>query len=308
MNTLPFTSEVDSSPSDRRASDRLRALKLVDKSFFTKTYKPKGQLVSCNKDNKNKEGVLEPDPQRPTIFQSATALFFATIKADRRQSKAIQTFRAKKLKRLFSKEESLIKAIHMVEVRCSNGPSTLQLLKRPMPNGKSIFAAVRARDAKGRFNNTTQLSKKQSGEFSTVDLREDCRTETVTTADGSYHSLLHFTSHNGSKYIQGPFFEFESAISESDSGQRAAIHPLKPILLPQLVPQIPQKKSSVLVINVEQDVRLSKEENAGYIEEEPFWEMERGFDEMASYTHLLQCTVFRDRQDEDQLEDLIVSE
>jgi hypothetical protein len=196
MNINSFTSEVVSAPSARRVSERKKNVAPVDKSFFKKTYKTKTPLPPCDTDNKDlsqaRITILEPN----LAFQKQVAILFPVLPPERRQSKAIHNYRAKKLKKMFGSESSMLEAITRHKALGLNLLS-LQQFKRIAPNGKSIYATVRARDAQGRFHNSSILSKPHSSQYSTVDLREESNTETQTTAEGSFLSFLSLDSPNG---------------------------------------------------------------------------------------------------------------
>lgn len=188
MNINSFTSEVVSAPSARRVSERKKVLTLVDKSFFKKTYKPKNQKVSSDTSNKSDNQGRLSDCNQISSFESSAQILFPALQCDCRQRKAIHNYRAKKLKKMFGTEGALEDAIEKHKAQGLN-ILLLQHFRRTAPNGKSLYANARARDSMGRFNGAS-LSKPQMSELSTVDLREDCATETLTTAEGSLLSLL----------------------------------------------------------------------------------------------------------------------
>ena len=209
MNTEPFTQEAVSETPTRRTSERRKVLTLIDKSFFKKTYKAK-PLPSGQKVNKIGRLVLEPHTSKPCVYASATPLFFKFIKSDRRQSKAIETFRAKKLKQFFSSEVNLKELLGKKWLFGQYSYLSFQELRRKNPSRKSLYAFSRARDTLGRFNGTIS-SPKQVTHLSTADIRDECRTVTLTTADGSNNSLLSFDkSAENNRTPAQAYYDFDS--------------------------------------------------------------------------------------------------
>lgn len=221
MNIESFTPEVVSATSARRVSERKKVLNLVDKTFFKKTYKPKTEKVSKDTDNKpDYKGKLSK-AQESNSFSTAAQILFPALRPDRRQNKAIQTYRAKKLKQMFTNEEALQDAITRHKTLGLN-LLLLQQFKKVAPNGKSLYALNRARDSAGRFNNEVLLSKPHSSRLSTVDLRDDCRTETNTTTDGSIMSLLSLDTPAGQTSKPNQYiFDFDTLFESSCRDQQA---------------------------------------------------------------------------------------
>ncbi len=215
MNIESFTPEVVSATSARRVSERKKVSNVVDKTFFKKTYKTKTQKVSQDTDNKpDSKGELSK-AQESNSFSKAAQFLFPALKPDRRQNKTIQTYRAKKLKQMFKNEGALEEAIAKNKALGQN-LLLLQQFKILAPNGKSIYALNRARDATGRFNNEVLLSKPHSSHLSTVDMRDDCRTETNTTTDGSILSLLSLDTPVGVRTKPGLCtFDFDTLFESS---------------------------------------------------------------------------------------------
>lgn len=171
-----FTPEVVFATSARRVSERKRVSTQVDKTFFKKTYKPKTSRMPTKPHSElaTKGEVLIV--QENTKLSEAANVLFPTLLQNRRQAKAIQTFRAKKVKRLFAAEAGIEEMIARYKSEGLNLHMLLSL-KRSVPNGKALFAASRCRDTMGRFNSDAGCSKHQSSQESTVDQREDCSTE-----------------------------------------------------------------------------------------------------------------------------------
>lgn len=217
MNSEKFAAEIISETPIRRTSDRRKTLTLVDKSFFKKTYKAK-PLPSCEKVNKIGRLILEPNPPKVTVFENATSIFFKPIKPDRRQAKAIHTFRTKKLKNYFSNEESLKELIANNPLLGQYSYLAFQEIRRRNPSGKSVYASSRARDNLGRFNGVNASQRLECHETG-VDMRDECGTVTHTTADGSYLSLLSFDKSAGKKQAPAQIYhDFDSlcGVSQPD--------------------------------------------------------------------------------------------
>jgi hypothetical protein len=195
MNINSFTSEVVSAPSARRVSDRKKNIVPLDKSFFKKTYKTKTPPLACGIDNKSNCQIEINTPKPGKVFEKYAHVIFPVLPPKRRQAKAMQNYRTKKLKQMFQTETGLEEAVARHKTFGLN-LLLLQHCKRIAPNRKSIYATVRARDAQGRFNNAASLSKPHSSQYSTVDVRDNCHTESQTTIEGSFLSFLSFDSSN----------------------------------------------------------------------------------------------------------------
>lgn len=223
MNIESFTPEVVSATSARRVSERKKVITLVEKNFFKKTYKPKNQKVSSDTDNKLNLKELLSKKEESNSFSLAAQSILPALRPDRCQSKAIQTYRAKKLKQMYTTEAAMKEAFAKHKALGLN-PYLLQNFRRVAPNGKSLFALARVRDTLGRFNNELPLSKPHSSQDSTVDTRDDCPTETQTTADGSLLSLFSFDRPARALTPQGTLFDFDSLYESSCRGS-AAVDP-----------------------------------------------------------------------------------
>jgi hypothetical protein len=174
-------------------SERKKNVAPLDKSFFKKTYKTKTSLPACDSDNKKDCQMDLEIPQPEKVFEKYAHILFPALPPERRQTKAMQNYRAKKLKKMFQTELELEEAVTRHKAQGLN-LLLLQQFKQIVPNRKSIYATARARDAHGRFNNTSVLSKPHSSQYSTVDMRDDCNTENQTTVGGSFLSFLSFNN------------------------------------------------------------------------------------------------------------------
>lgn len=220
MNIESFTPEVVSHASARRVSERKKIITLVDKTFFKKTYKAKKEKVSSDTNNKTTSVELSPCKE-VDYFDTAAKSLFPVLQANRLQSKAIQAYRVKKLKQMFSDKASLEEAISRHKALGLN-MYLLQYFRRAAPNGKSLYASKRARNEMGRFQHEMEFSKPHSSQYSTVDMREDCRTESMTTAGGSLLSLLSLDKPEGTSCNQSQLiFDFDSLFEASRRDSKA---------------------------------------------------------------------------------------
>lgn len=284
MNIKSFTSEVVSAPSARRVSDRKKVLTLVDKSFFKKTYKPKNQKVSSDTSNKpeNQDGISNCIVK--TSFQNSVQFLFPALQGDCRQRKAIHNYRAKKLKKMFGTECALEDAIAKHKSLGLN-ILLLQYFKRVAPNGKALYANSRARDASGRFNGAL-LSKPHSSELSTVDLREDCATETLTTAEGSILSLLSLDS------LENPGqhnFDFDTLFETSRRAPRSLSLVFQDSQISASSPTEPLPVSPRAIVTSAHHLSEG---------EKPYWEADGDLEDSLSYSYL-PCNMFTVPLEED---------
>lgn len=305
MNIESFTPEVVSATSARRVSERKKVLNLVDKTFFKKTYKPKTEKVSKDTDNKpDSKGKLST-AQESNSFSRAAQFLFPALRPDRRQNKAIQTYRAKKLKQMFSNEAALEEVLARNKALGQNLLLTQQF-RKVAPNGKSIYALNRARDAAGRFNNEVLLSKLHSSDLSTVDMRDDCRTETNTTADGSIMSLLSLDTPVGvgSKPNQCSF-DFDT-LFESSCHDHKAIEQSRPF--ESAASTRLQHAPAAKVDNIWSNISAPVLPGGAVLDTKHCWGTE-GCTESASYSQI-PCCMFSEQLEEDlvSMEDLFGSE
>ena len=284
MNITPFTSEVVSAPSARRVSERKKVLTLVDKSFFSKTYKPKNQKVSSDTANKHENHGRPSNCKQITSFQNSVQILFPALQGDSRQRKAVQNYRAKKLKRMFGTEGALDDAIAKHKALGLN-ILLLQYFRRAAPNGKSLYANARARDSTGRFNGAL-LSKPNSSELSTVDMREDCLTETHTTAEGSLLSFLSLENPEGPGQHH---FDFDTLFETSRRAPRSL----------SVVFGNSQTGSFSPTERLPESPRVA-ETSAHFLSEgeKPFWKADGDLEDSLSYTHL-PCYMFTEPLEED---------
>jgi hypothetical protein len=250
-------------------------LTLVDKSFFKKTYKPKTQIVS--NDNKLENQGGSSNCKQTTSFQTSAQMLFSELHSDRRQAKAVQNYRAKKLKKMFGTEGALDEAIAKHKALGLN-LLLLQFIKRA-PSGKSIYAHARARDSQGRFNGAL-LSKPHSSELSTIDLREDCRSESHTTAEGSLLSLLSLDNLDDQTALH---FDFDTLFETSRRATRS-LSVIFPTPQTESLPESPKATETPI--------------NSFSGAEKPFWEADGDLEDSLSYTHL-PCNMFTEPLEDD---------
>ena len=202
-----FTSEVVSSPSARRVSERKHTAAPLDKSFFKKTYKSKPAISNM------KEQTAVMLPIEPSLHETAAALLFLPVCSSSRQAKAIRNYRTKKLKKMIANKDDLAE---LIKIRRCSGVVFLSALRKVAPNGKANYAASRARDSEGRFNSELIPSKNLSI-LSKSNSRDDCLIESGTTADCSFLDVLSLSnSHDHDLRTKGhDFFDFDSLYQDN---------------------------------------------------------------------------------------------
>lgn len=307
MNINSFTSEVVSSPSALRVSDRKKNIPVIDKTFFKKSYKSKISAVSSAGASKTLLANCQPDSQNQPEFFDAINCLFPSMQPDRRQAKAIQTYRAKKLKQMFGSEGALQEAVIKHRSTGLNILSLVQNFKKTAPNGKALYAASRIRDPMGRFNGGL-LTKPHSSEPSTVDQRDDGLIET-RTIEGSFLSLLSLDIPAVSSQKQSALcFDFDTLYENRPQDHRRTLS-VAPVSLPKNGQSACQSRKNELrssARSVENELHTA-ETHQGY-EEKPFWEEVEGLEDPLSYSHFPH-EIFGEQLDNDlvSMEDLFAN-
>lgn len=284
--------------STRRTSARKPILHLVEKACFKKRYKPK-LPASCQQDNKSNLPNIESTHSRNIDFQNCVPLFFKRVDPERRQSKALQNFRAKKLKQVFLTEENLKEVVGKLKIS-EEATHPLLHLRRTSTSGKSKTANCKIRDKFGRFTGSF-LSQSISADF-----RDECRTLTQTTADGSYLSLLSFPNHGDTHQPQAVLSDFDSifGFNSYQRGHRSSLDSCKPsVRKPLIATSVKLIRESPLEL-METNPKIA--EDADCMEAENLWGVEDDGEGSVSRSHL-QGDMLKDYFEDDGIEDLFSS-
>ena len=184
--------------SARRISARKKEPLFIDSSFFKRPYKKSNvETLEANKQQKCQIDINVCKPRPYKELENLSKKIFQIIPQQRRQRKAIESFRIKKLKKLFAENNSLKISDKNIDFTIRKLLYTKSSIIQTPNAERTLRTLSRFRDTIGRFHNSGLTDKQASADHCKQSI-EEWNVENRTTAAESTqeYSDLGILSHS----------------------------------------------------------------------------------------------------------------